>query len=289
MDQTTIRTLYVFVEIAIDARHLAQTVRLNFPDDRTHFHESLLSSDDEPNLLPAGLTVGNGSHLRIEAPNADESASEDVHDNATKPTAPREPTRLALVSTIQFVAALQRLKDDLTTSCPDSTPFLAPAGLLTSSPSTPSSAAPAAKLWTGAYAASIPRSKPLSPGEILGCTAPRLGGAADALLYLGDGRFHLEAIMIANPGVPAFRYDPYSKKLTRERYDYALMRRVRGEAVRKARESIGASGEKEGGGVVAVRKNESGEQPLWGVVLGTLGRQGSFKQLQARHNFCGCV
>ena len=27
----------------------------------------------------------------------------------------------------------------------------------------------------------------------------------DAVLYFGDGRFHLESIMIANPTVPAFR------------------------------------------------------------------------------------
>lgn len=25
--------------------------------------------------------------------------------------------------------------------------------------------------------------------------------------YLGDGRFHLESIMIANPEIPAYRYD----------------------------------------------------------------------------------
>ena len=49
--------------------------------------------------------------------------------------------------------------------------------------------------------------------------------------YLGDGRFHLEAIMIANPSVPAFRYDPYSKKLTRERYNHKDMRTARSDAV----------------------------------------------------------
>ena len=48
--------------------------------------------------------------------------------------------------------------------------------------------------------------RPLSPGEVLGCTAPALGpGAADALLFVADGRFHLEAMMIANPGLPAYR------------------------------------------------------------------------------------
>jgi hypothetical protein len=56
----------------------------------------------------------------------------------------------------------------------------------------------------------IPRSNPLSPGEILGCTSPQVG-SVDALVYLGDGRFHLESAMIANPSLPAYRYDPYSK------------------------------------------------------------------------------
>ena len=32
-------------------------------------------------------------------------------------------------------------------------------------------------------------------------------------------RFHLEAIMIANPSLPAFRYDPYPRTLTQEHYD----------------------------------------------------------------------
>jgi 2-(3-amino-3-carboxypropyl)histidine synthase len=73
--------------------------------------------------------------------------------------------------------------------------------------------------------------------------------------------------MIANPTIPAFRYDPYSKKLTRERYDHQEMRALRGDAVKKARGTIG-----EGEGHV--------DAPSWGVVLGTLGRQGNFKQLQ---------
>lgn len=73
--------------------------------------------------------------------------------------------------------------------------------------------------------------------------------------------------MIANPTIPAFRYDPYSKKLTRERYDHQEMRTLRGDAVKKARGTIG-----EGEGQV--------DAPSWGVVLGTLGRQGNFKQLQ---------
>lgn len=73
------------------------------------------------------------------------------------------------------------------------------------------------------YTVTIPQIKPLSPGEVLGCTAPKLG-EADAIMYvgkgtcfndvhinlpcdsyLGDGRFHLESIMVHNPQVPAFQ------------------------------------------------------------------------------------
>jgi len=97
--------------------------------------------------------------------------------------------------------------------------------------------------------------------------------------YLGDGRFHLEAIMIANPSVPAFRYDPYSKKLTRERYNHREMRSARSDAVVAARKSIGDIAHKASASAVDTSVCEA---PAWGVVLGTLGRQGNFKQLQVR-------
>eukprot|EP00960_Hanusia_phi_P051305 760716-Hanusia_phi.AAC.1 len=60
----------------------------------------------------------------------------------------------------------------------------------------------------------IPQARPLSKGEVLGCTAPSVKAEeVDALIYVGDGRFHLEAMMIANPSLPAFRYDPYRYQL----------------------------------------------------------------------------
>jgi len=83
--------------------------------------------------------------------------------------------------------------------------------------------------------------------------------------------------MIANPSVPAFRYDPYSKKLTRERYNHAEMRAARGDAVIAARKSIDGITHR-----ASVVGTLAGDAPSWGIVLGTLGRQGSFKQLQVR-------
>lgn len=100
----------------------------------------------------------------------------------------------------------------------------------------------------------IPQIAPLSKGEILGCTSPRLAEAdkVDLILYLGDGRFHLESAMIHNPELPAYRYDPYSRKLTHEMYDHNEMQSLRREAIASAKRA-----------------------KKWGIILGSLGRQGN--------------
>ena len=40
--------------------------------------------------------------------------------------------------------------------------------------------------------------------------------------------------MVANPELPLFRYDPYAKVITRERYEHARMHSLRREAIREA-------------------------------------------------------
>lgn len=104
------------------------------------------------------------------------------------------------------------------------------------------------------FAVLVPQIAPLSKGEILGCTSPRLkdDDKIDLILYLGDGRFHLESIMIHNPSVPAYRYDPYSRKLTRETYEHDEMRTLRSSAISTAKKAT-----------------------KWGLILGSLGRQGN--------------
>lgn len=77
-----------------------------------------------------------------------------------------EHGQIALVSTIQFVTTLQ---------------------------------AASAELKSAGYDVIVPQAKPLSPGEILGCTSPTMPDSAKIIIYLGDGRFHLESAMIANP------------------------------------------------------------------------------------------
>ncbi|CAG9827904.1 unnamed protein product [Diabrotica balteata] len=130
----------------------------------------------------------------------------------------KKSTKIGLVSTIQFVTTIQ---------------------------------AAATRLKEMEYDVSIPQFKPLSPGEILGCTAPVLK-CAEVLIYIGDGRFHLEAAMIANPKVQAYKYDPYSKEFTREYYSHSEMEKIRQSSIQDATNA-----------------------GTFGVIMGTLGRQGN--------------
>ena len=98
-----------------------------------------------------------------------------------------------------------------------------------------------------------PQIKPLSKGEVLGCTSAYLDPEQfDAMIYIGDGRFHLESAMIHNPKVPAYRYDPYSRKFTREGYDKKQMVEIRQQAI-----------------------DISKDAKKFGIILGALGRQGN--------------
>jgi 2-(3-amino-3-carboxypropyl)histidine synthase len=111
------------------------------------------------------------------------------------------------------------------------------------------------------YEGEIPQVKPLSPGEVLGCTSPKLleygsergGSGTTVVCFVADGRFHLESTMISNPHIDTFyRYDPYGKTLTIEEYHHQKMKDLRWAAIEKARTAR-----------------------TFGIILGTLGRQGN--------------
>ena len=104
---------------------------------------------------------------------------------------------------------------------------------------------------------SISQAKPLSSGETLGCTSPVLPPETDVMVFVADGRFHMESAMIQNPLVKTFRYDPYSKILSSEGYDVEEMKRSRLQAIEDSRRC-----------------------DVFGVVLGTLGRQGNLQLFQ---------
>lgn len=77
---------------------------------------------------------------------------------------------LALVSIIQFVSSLQKVAEDLKSK---------------------------------GFTVVVPQCHPLSPGEVLGCTSISVP-KGHTIIALGDGRFHLESIMISNPDVETY-------------------------------------------------------------------------------------
>ncbi|MCL4127494.1 UNVERIFIED_CONTAM: hypothetical protein GTU68_014860, partial [Idotea baltica] len=132
-------------------------------------------------------------------------------------------TSLALVSIIQFVSSLQKIAQELRSI---------------------------------GYTVSVPQCHPLSPGEVLGCTSTPVPDG-HTIVGLGDGRFHLESIMISNPGIETYLYNPYLKILSHETYDQPKMKMMRRKEIDKA---------------IAAKS--------WGIILGTLGRQGNLKVLK---------
>jgi 2-(3-amino-3-carboxypropyl)histidine synthase len=186
IDTTTIRTLYVFVEISIDSEHLARTIRHNFPSERRTFVKDVVAAGK-------GASIGSviGGRKRIEGPKGEANTEIQIEDDTRKDSEPNQEvthsaqsTRLALVSTIQFAAALNRLKEDLSIPLVED---ITDSVQVVSSSTEDGSKQPVARqishsdLDTGRYEVTVPRSKPLSPGEILGCTAPRLKDV-DAIL-----------------------------------------------------------------------------------------------------------
>jgi 2-(3-amino-3-carboxypropyl)histidine synthase len=97
----------------------------------------------------------------------------------------------------------------------------------------------------------IPQTKPRSGGEVLGCTSPVIGERG-SVVFISDGRFHIESAMIKNPQLKFYQYNPYSMKITEEAYEHAQMHEIRYSEIKRAREA-----------------------QMWGIVFGTLGRQGN--------------
>lgn len=101
----------------------------------------------------------------------------------------------------------------------------------------------------------LPQCKPRSKGEVLGCTSPDLAdetSPGDVVIFLGDGRFHIESTMIRNSHLTFYQYNPYTQKFTEEVYKVKQMMDIRKAEVEKAKEAR-----------------------MFGIILGTLGRQGN--------------
>jgi 2-(3-amino-3-carboxypropyl)histidine synthase len=107
----------------------------------------------------------------------------------------------------------------------------------------------------------IPQAKPRTTGELLGCTSPSI--KEKIVVSVSDGRFHLEAAMIQNPNHEFYRFDPYLNRIFREEFDLQAMKRRRMESIQQAKHS-----------------------QYFGLIMGTLGRQGSVHILKKLKEVC---
>lgn len=104
----------------------------------------------------------------------------------------------------------------------------------------------------------IPQTKPRSNGEVLGCTSPRINiekkenQEDPIIIFVCDGRFHMESAMIANPQYTFYQYNPFLKILSLEKYDVDLMKKIRQDMIRRCRDC-----------------------KTVGIIFGILGRQGN--------------
>ena len=255
---TVIPCLYVFVEIRVDVQHLVDCVKLTFREEEE--------------------TRQNRRVLPQEYGSKEVSGKEECQSL-------RQSSRIIetlVMGTVQFRSAViesaQRLNEE--------SPY--------SSSSYSSSSSSGCDIQ---FQAIVPQAKPLSPGEVLGCTAPSGLATIDfeealsstnsrrqrqarrnkeysseittndtdevrsstsssskkndnncniltrerVMIFIADGRFHLEAAMISNPTLRALRYDPYSKTLTEEKYDMIHMKKLRREAILSVRRIWGIS------------------------------------------------
>jgi 2-(3-amino-3-carboxypropyl)histidine synthase len=106
---------------------------------------------------------------------------------------------------------------------------------------------------------SIPQAKPRSSGEVLGCTSPNLqiknsmdSQSSPVVIFICDGRFHMESAMIANAHLTFYQYNPFLKVLTLEKYDVELMKSIRLKMINSCRSA-----------------------KTIGIIFGILGRQGN--------------
>jgi len=145
----------------------------------------------------------------------------------------------------------------------------------------------------------VPSAKPLSRGEVLGCTSPNLNpydtsncsnvtcnatsnyniyetshkkdaeseyhlNDIGTCIFLADGRFHLESAMIQNPNVKFYRYDPFSKRMFEEAFERELFIDNRKRSIIQFRKIL---------------ENDF-DVSIVGLCLSTLGRQGSVRMIE---------
>ena len=280
---TVIPCLYVFVEITVDVQHMVDCVHMTFlleEKDRRQKSQGRRSESDGTARIIEACVMGT-----VQFRSAVIEAAQRLNSDADSTTSSSEGVEIKFQA---IVPQAKPLSPGETLGC------TAPSGLaqldfqdaLLSPRERRERKKQAA---TATAAANATETNPVGSTD----SSP----TERVMLFLADGRFHLEAAMISNPTLRALRYCPYSKTLTEERYETVKMKRLRREAIMAVRKSLGISDPLKRGGstvtfsvqdgdaiansVLQPQQRSSSHPPhsanrkTMGIILGTLGRQGN--------------
>jgi len=280
---TVIPCLYVFVEIRVDVQHMVDCVHMTFLQEEKERRQdkSQEGSDDGPSRIIEACVMGT-----VQFRSAVIEAAQRLNSDAGSSTSSSEGDEIKFQA---IVPQAKPLSPGETLGC------TAASGLaqldFQDALLSPRERRERKKQAAAAAASGAAGTIPEEPTDSI----PR----DRVMLFLADGRFHLEAAMISNPTLRALRYDPYSKTLTEERYETVKMKRLRREAIIAVRKSLGVSDPLRRGGSVtssvqdgddiansvlqpqsqqrssSSRPPSSADRKTMGIILGTLGRQGN--------------
>ncbi|EJW03648.1 diphthamide biosynthesis enzyme Dph1/Dph2 domain-containing protein [Edhazardia aedis USNM 41457] len=232
MNLCKVRCLYVFVDIYIDIEHAIKMIK-KIAEERIKLDKKI---DVKCNVLKTSNNINyenikplddyfTNENVNIEDKNKEIIHEDDeniknkdivLYEKINHQQYENEFSKMAIVGTIQFNAAINVISKKLNIF--------------------------------------VPQVKPLSRGEVLGCTSPFLGNKK-ICIYISDGRFHLESVMIKNTAALFYKYCPFTKKMTREYYDHEKMLANRKKSINKF----------------------FSQCKHIGIIYGILGRQGSTK------------
>lgn len=277
VDVSEMNALYVFVDIGFSIAHLLACLRANLaPDTKLllagtiqftaalHAARAALAEAFPYVLIPQTRPLSQGEVLGCTSPHLPRvyGSSDTVTVTGAQTGASASTTAPATESTGGCCGGAKKTNDSA--CCSSSNPESSASGSAccgsksaNADENTAMDISPAALTAAAAVSAAANATAVAVTGADSSKT-PSWWASPEVCVFIADGRFHLESLMIHNPHIPRYlRYDPYTKILSTEGYDTATMHATRRAAIDTAQRAT-----------------------RWGVVLGTLGRQGSASLLQ---------
>ncbi|SBT78928.1 diphthamide biosynthesis protein 1, putative [Plasmodium ovale] len=248
---TKIRCIYVFVDIKLNSTHLIETIKKNFQKKDiilllgtiqfsciVHSVHNALKRENYFDILlpiPQVLPLTRGEVLGCTSPNLYHFLYEQVikGDDQNEYSGGAKPTTSAATGT-------------------------AATGTAATGTAATGTAATVASVAPGERDPQISvRTNEKNESQIMNECRNFLKRNSVKIVFIADGRFHLESLMIQNPDFTFYRYNPFDKMLSEEKYNYKLFYEIRKNEIKKCRNCKSVC-----------------------IILSTLGRQGNVNILK---------